>query len=337
MPQGQILPWILPPSHYLHSHPQLPRHWTKSSGNMKTKIVLLALLALTLTTHTAKAWWDTGHMVVAQIAYDEIKPATKKWADALIAKLTPFYPETHNFVEAATFPDDLKGHGVGAYSSWHYTNIPLNESGIAIACEATPDVDVVWAIGQARAVLGSTKSIDLEKAQFLAFLIHFVGDLHQPLHTTSMYTSALPGGDVGGNLFKLDDNVHSNLHKLWDDGCGYFDAFGKIDRAAGPEAWQDTIAKIARTVKHSVSKSSIIGLEQLDPQFWALEGHELAVNYGFKGLQSPDDSKSAIKPGEAPKPGYLTAGQKVVESRLAAGGYRLAMILDAIAAAFPGK
>lgn len=310
----------------------------KTRSRFLTAFAAACLCAFTLRPHTAKAWWDTGHMVVAQIAYDEMKPATQKWADALIAKLTPFYPETHNFVECSTWPDDLKGHGVGAYSPWHYTNIPLNESNIAISCEAEPEVDVLWAIGQARSVLSSTKAIDLEKAQFLAFLVHFVGDLHQPLHTTSMYTSALPGGDVGGNLFNLKDSLHSNLHKLWDDGCSYFDAFGKIDRAAGPKAWEGTIAKIAKAVTKAVPRSSIVGLEQLDPKFWALEGHELAVTYGFKGVQSMEGNrKTYLKPGDTPTKDYIAAGQKVVESRLAAGGYRLAMVLDAIAAAFPGK
>ncbi|MBL0018783.1 MAG: S1/P1 nuclease [Bacteroidetes bacterium] len=306
---------------------------------MKRILRFLALiLPLTLVFHTAKAWWDVGHMAVAQIAYDELKPGAKKWADGLIATLTVNYPQTHNFVEAATWPDDLKGHGITAYSNWHYTNIPLNDNGVAIACNATPEIDVVWAIGQARSILGNPKSTDAEKGQFLAFLIHFVGDLHQPLHSTSMYTNALPGGDMGGNLFPLKDSIHTNLHKLWDDGCGYFDRFGKVDRAAGPEVWKDTIQAIAKAVTQAYPAKSIMGLDQLDPEFWALESHNDAVNFGYKGVQSVDGSRKIyLKPNDTPSALYLEVARKIVERQIASGGYRLAMILNALFDAKAGK
>jgi hypothetical protein len=299
---------------------------------MKKRLSFVAfILALTLHPHTVSAWWDVGHMAVAQIAYDELKPDAQKWADGLIATLTTAYPQTHNFVEAATWPDDIKGHGITAYSNWHYTNIPLNDNGVAIACTATPEIDVVWAIGQARSILGNPKSTDAEKGQFLAFLIHFVGDLHQPLHSTSMYTNAIPGGDQGGNLFPLKDSVHNNLHKLWDDGCGYFDAFGKIDRAAGPDAWKKTIQDIAKAVTKAYPAKGIPGLEQLDPEFWALESHNDAVTFGYKGVQSVDGSrKTYLKPNDTPSASYLDAGRKVVERQIAKAGYRLAMILNGL-------
>ncbi|HEX2899901.1 MAG TPA: S1/P1 nuclease [Bacteroidia bacterium] len=302
------------------------------------KSLFALLFLLVLLPRTAQAWWDVGHMAVAQIAYDELNPGTRKWADSLIVKLSKSYPETHNFVEASTWPDDLKGHGVGAYSTWHYTNIPLNDNGIAIGCEATPEIDVVWAIGQARSILGTTKSNDGEKAQFLAFLIHFVGDLHQPLHSTSMYTNAVPGGDQGGNLFPLKDSLHSNLHKLWDDGCGYFNAFGKVDRKLGPDSWKGTIQDIAKAVTKACPAKAIPGLDQLDPAFWALESHNDAVAFGFKGIQSVNGNwKNALKPNDTPSKLYLEAAQKVVETRVAAGGYRLAMILNGLYEMLGGK
>ncbi len=302
------------------------------------RLVVALLLALTLHPRTCVAWWDTGHMVVAQIAYDELKPDARKWADGLIATVTANYPATHNFVEASAWPDDLKGHGVTAYNTWHYTNIPLNDDGVAVACEATPAIDVVWAIGQARAILGNAKAMPFEKGEFLAFLIHFVGDLHQPLHSTSMYTNALPGGDQGGNQFALKDSVHSNLHKLWDDGCGYFDAFGKVDRSKGPDAWKGIVKDIAKAVTKACPASSLVGLEQLDPAFWALESHNYAVGNGYKGPQSAEGARKAIlKPNDTPSTYYLQAAQKIVEMRVAAAGYRLGMILNGLFDALGGK
>lgn len=295
------------------------------------KAILLTALSLTLLPQICLAWWDTGHMVVAQIAYDELKPDARKLADAWCATLTAAYPETHNFVEAACWPDDVKRHGVLVYNTWHYTNIPLNDDGVAIACAATPEIDVVWAIGQARAVLGNAKSTTAEKGQFLAFLLHFVGDLHQPLHSTSMYTNALPGGDQGGNQFPLKDSLHSNLHKLWDDGCGYFDAFPKIDRTAGPQAWQGTIKDIAKAIAKACPASAITGLGQLDAAAWALESHQLAVSAGYKGIQSQEGNrKTYLKPNDTPTALYLQAGKKIVETQVATAGYRLGMILNAL-------
>jgi hypothetical protein len=290
---------------------------------------LLFILALTLTPLRSSAWWDTGHMVVAQIGYDELKPETRKWADSLIATVTANYPKIHGFVEASTWPDDIKGNGIKVYDSWHYTNIPLNEEGLEIPCTATPEIDVVWAIGQARWILSSPKSTKAEKGQFLAFLIHFVGDLHQPLHSTSMYSKDQPGGNLGGNLFPLKDSLHNNLHKLWDDGCGYFDPFGKIDRVAGPSQWTGVIEKIAKQVTKAYPRTSIPMLDQLDAAFWAKEGNFYAVNAGYKGLQNEDGGKpTPIKPNDTPSPSYLKNGKAIVEMRLAAGGYRLGMVIN---------
>jgi S1/P1 Nuclease len=284
------------------------------------------------------AWWDMGHMVVAQIAYDNLDKGTQRWADSLIGTVTAHYPETFNFVEASAWPDDLKKHGINVYDSWHYTNIPLNDDGVAIACDATPQVDVVWAIGQARAILASPKAKMFEKGEFLAFLIHFVGDLHQPLHSTSMYTNSSPGGDRGGNGFYLKDSLHSNLHKLWDDGCGYFDQFGKVDRTDPKRGWQEVVEKAAKATTKAYPSSAIVGVDVLDAAAWALESHNVAVSAGYKGIQSVNGSKSYwLKPNETPTALYLQEGQKIVAMRVAAAGYRLAAILNGIHAGLGGK
>ena len=98
------------------------------------------------------------------------------------------------------------------YSTFHYTNIPFNPNNLALP--EPPEVDVVWAINQAKSVLYSPKAKNVEKARQLAFLMHFVGDIHQPLHSTTMYTNKQPGGTLGGNLFYLDGKWR-NLHSMW--------------------------------------------------------------------------------------------------------------------------
>ena len=103
----------------------------------------------------------------------------------------------------------LKGDKVYMHAPMHYTNIPYNPDMVALPAHAQPEVDVVYGIQSMIGILSSSKPIPLEKARALAFLVHFVGDIHQPLHTTSMYPNEQPGGNLGGNRFPLADKALS--------------------------------------------------------------------------------------------------------------------------------
>ena len=115
---------------------------------------ILFALSLSFFQFQAQAWWDAGHLVVAAIAYKNLNPTAKEKADKLVKYLRRDYPYTNNFLALSTWPDDLKAEGVYAYSSWHYTNIPYNPYGVAIAKQ--PDVDIIWAIDQAKGILASS-------------------------------------------------------------------------------------------------------------------------------------------------------------------------------------
>lgn len=297
------------------------------------KRIIFSLLIIGSFPFQSQAWWDTGHMAVAMVAYQNLSPATRDWADQLIPVLQKHYKGTGSFVEAATWPDDIKGHGVGAYSPMHYTNIPFNPDNIALPANAQPDVDVVFGIKTQIYTLESSRAIPLEKAQALALLIHFVGDIHQPLHSTTMYTNEQPGGNRGGNDFKLDDPKHSNLHKLWDDGCGFFAPWeDKIKRDPLKEESMEALRAIADSLTRRWPESSLTDAANLDVDRWVMESHDLAVKYGYRGIQSVGDRgwKNWIKPGDAPTEMYIRAGQEVVSRQVATGGYRLARLLNDI-------
>jgi hypothetical protein len=81
---------------------------------------------------------------------------------------------------------------------------------------------VPWAIGLTAATLGNSASADVDRARALRFLVHFAGDVHQPLHAAEMYSADFPEGDLGGNYFKVSVPGYpsiDNLHYYWDAGA----------------------------------------------------------------------------------------------------------------------
>lgn len=281
----------------------------------------------------AQAWWDAGHMLTAQIAYERLSGPARNQADALIMRLMQEYPYTNNFVAASAWPDDLKAEGVHLYDHWHYTNIPYNPDGLALP-ESAPQ-NVVWAINNCKSILQRESAKDLEKGRALAFLIHFIGDIHQPLHCGSMYSNEMPGGDQGGNKYMVEE-AHGGLHKLWDDGCGLTSELNDIRPYGQPkepisEANMKRIAKFARQITKAWPAKSFDELELHDPDFWALESHKLAVKYAYHGRNGMTEGKQQfLEPGGKPGTEYIEKGREIVAKRIALGGYRLAQTLNFI-------
>jgi len=92
-------------------------------------------------------------MVTAMIAYENLTPEAKQQVDALTKQLNRDYPYVNHFITTGPCPDDMKAEGVSTYNTWHYTNIPLNNSRIAL--QDQPEIDIIWAINQMQKVLNS--------------------------------------------------------------------------------------------------------------------------------------------------------------------------------------
>ncbi len=292
---------------------------------------LLALFFL-LGGFSAQAWWDPGHMVTAMIAYLNLDPPVRAKVDALVATLQRDYPQVNHFIALGPWPDDLKADGVRAYDTWHYCDIPHNPDGVALP--PAPEVDIRWAIRQCRSILQDERPKQAEKARFLAFLVHFVSDLHQPLHSTSVYSNELPGGNRGGNEFPLE-GTWRNLHMLWDDGCGFLSDYNDIRPYGEPPQplRPDQVARIqalASRLMERYPENTLPEAHILDADFWALESHKLALDFGYRGIKDPQARGRAryLQPGDEPTPHYLERGQEVVQRQLALSGYRLAALLN---------
>jgi hypothetical protein len=183
---------------------------------------ILALLATLAVATPAAAYWEYGHETVAAIAWANVKPATRTAITRILAHQpdldTPECP-ARTIEEASVWPDcvkplkDAAGQSRFGYAySWHYQNVDICQPFTLVpACK---DGNCVSAqIPRQQAILKDRRASPRDRAMALAFLVHFVGDLHQPLHAGDK-------GDKGGNDAKAAYGVYAparlNLHSIWD-------------------------------------------------------------------------------------------------------------------------
>ena len=189
------------------------------------KLLPLAALAAALTLASpAQAYWEFGHQTIARIAMKNVTPRTARAVKALLARSalldTPTCPAT-TIESASTWADCVKplknpdGSSRFGYAyGWHFQDVDVCapfEASLAAACK---DGNCVSAqIEKDVATLKDRTASDKDRVQALVFLIHFVGDLHQPLHAGEKH-------DQGGNKVAASYNGYSperfNLHSIWD-------------------------------------------------------------------------------------------------------------------------
>lgn len=275
-------------------------------------LALSAAVSSLLTATPAQAWWETGHMVTAQVAYQQLKPEVRKEADRLIQVLAVVEPDPlkNHFVPAAVWMDHTKARGLGAFDEWHYINIPYNPEGLPEVTDAHP-TNVVVILERMLKTLSSEKTTDFEKAFALRIVLHLVGDIHQPFHAVGKVSHTYPDGDRGGNRTKVHDDKVENIHYFWDSTAGLF---GDVK----PEAWQQGIPSFAETVMKQHPASKYTGQLEPKPADWATESYKLAVKYGYMALPANGEIS----------PEFRKNVQQICAERLALGGYRLAEILN---------
>ncbi len=183
------------------------------------KIRLVALLSLILASAPAHAWWEYGHETTAAIAYANVKPNTRAAIDRLLRQSrtldTPTCP-ARTLEQASVWADCVKQPALRerfSYAfSWHYQNVDVCKPfDLAAACK---DGHCVSAQITRNAKLLADKTLPVrERVTALAFLTHFVGDLHMPLHAGDR-------SDRGGNDLKAAYGIfagsRTNLHSVWD-------------------------------------------------------------------------------------------------------------------------
>jgi hypothetical protein len=232
------------------------------------KIGSIAALVLATLMVPALAWDDQGHMMVAAITYDQLTDKTKaRVAELLVLSEYPTNGMNNAgpadqakaaFMMAATAPDAIKrdrthfkddgedptnttrapdpSRNSGfddkfMHKYWHYIDIPFSSDGTKLV--QPPKINAQERIGLFRKTIASDAP-DALKAFDLVWLLHLVGDVHQPLHATSRFTHTGTKGDAGGNNVKLCASpCKDELHAFWDDVLGKDETVSAAIIAAG--------------------------------------------------------------------------------------------------------
>ena len=239
--------------------------------------------------YAADDWGKTGHRVVGQIAQENLTP------EALEA--ITYILDGETLATVSTWADEMRSNpDFRPYDKWHYVNLPEDKKYHEV--EHTQD-NAVIIIERAIDKLQSDISKE-EQAFYLKYLVHLVGDIHQPLHTGRKE-------DYGGSTIRLKfkgrkaENLNTNLHVLWDTNM--------IDD------FKMSYTELS-TYLQSYKKQDFV---QGDAVCWANESHEI-VNKVYSEVKFGDELSYA----------YLYKNFYIVKDRLYRAGIRLANLLNKI-------
>jgi hypothetical protein len=307
------------------------------------KCIAFTSLAALTATFNARAWDGTGHMLVAQVAYDRLNDKARARVDELAAKLHKG-DAPYNGINIACWPDDIKGPAAdpqfrGLYKPWHYIDIgclPTDPDQFANPPALTPtNGNVLVALTHCVDLIRSKQydALVTNESVALAMVIHFVGDIHQPLHTTARYNpDPKPDDkfkdDAGGNgvtVANLGDEVWGkNLHSFWDEAYrryyenGQVQALDPLDHADAPDSppLKEWMKKLPLDVPGKLDTS-------YDVKKWIMESHEIACTQVYGTLGEPYGAKDIKLKEEYVKQATNTARHQIVVA-----GYRLAALLN---------
>jgi len=289
-------------------------------------VIALAVVCLILCLPTMSLGWGAGgHMMVAQIAFARLNPRARAQVKMLLA--IPINPaaissRSKDFVNAAHWADDLRPFTeFDSFKELHFIDKAFSTDGTTLP--PLPEPNVVKALEDNVNIL-KTSTDKNAQAQALRFIIHFVGDIHQPLHCATLASSANPQGDRGGNLVSIKITGANgkpkitNLHSYWDGGLTTFPPTGANFK---PPALSRIPAAARRATAGNPATDPALNLnEPTNFQAWADESFQLAKDVAYKGIAN----------GGKPTAAYSKKGVQVVRKRVAWGGYRLAALLNSI-------
>jgi hypothetical protein len=251
---------------------------------------LLASLLLISVTPYVLAWGQTGHRITGAIAEQHLTNKAKTQIKKILG------PES--LAEASTWPDEMRSNPADFWqktaSPYHYVSVPEGKAYPEIGAPAQGDS--VTALEKFSAILKDTKSTLEQKQLALRFIVHIVGDLHQPLHAGN-------GTDRGGNDVKLTFfGQDSNLHRVWDSGL--------ID------GQQLSYTEWTNWLSVRISKKQAKEWQVADPQVWIAESTQI------RDTLYPDSDRISWD--------YKYQHINTVKKRLSQGGVRIAAYLNAL-------
>ena len=259
---------------------------------------------------TARAWGEKGHVIVAAVAEFHLNQKAKAGIRALLGD------RPISSTRLANWADLIKRSS--AYqkkypknSSFHFVDVPYQEEGFDKARDSNDGNNVIEAIDRFRKVLASSEDAE-DRKDALLFLVHLVGDLHQPLHCADREK------DRGGNLLKVifveDRSRGLNLHRVWDTNL--------VNEAMGDLEPLD----YARRIDAAVTAKQKADWQKGNTVDWANATHKLAVERAYRkgdgGTPLPRDGPVELDQK------YADTNKLVVREQLQKAGIRLAFVLN---------
>ena len=252
---------------------------------MRSLIVLLVLIP---TLSFANIWGRTGHRVTGHIAEKHLSKKAKRAIYRLL--------DGNSLAFASTYADEIKAdRSFSKYSPWHYVNYPLAKK--YHESKKSEYGDLVTAIADCIGILKDKNSSKEDKVFYLKLLIHFVGDLHQPMHVGIAADKG--GNDIQVQWFKQG----SNLHAVWDTkmlemyGMSYYELGDELDRST------------TKKERKAIQQGTVVD--------WLEESHAYA-----------NDLYGSVEVGERLGYNYAYKYNPLLFRRLKKGGFRLAKILN---------
>ena len=281
-------------------------------------MVGLSVIFLTaLGASPAFAWGDEGHRVVATIARSYLKRVARARVDALLAS-DPDTLTAPDMASRATWADKWRDSGHRETASWHFVDTELDAPDLAQACFGNPPPAAPASAGPAQdcvvnkirefsAELASPATTPTERVLALKYLLHFVGDLHQPLHASDNH-------DRGGNcvLVALDSGRTVKLHAYWDTNL-------VVELGSDPVTLSASLIGQITPAQEAQWRSGT-------PADWAMEAFQVARATAFRLGSAPGCPAS-------PSPIALTAdydaaARTAATLQLQRAGVRLAAVLN---------
>jgi hypothetical protein len=235
-----------------------------------------------------------GHSLVARIADAQLTPAAHARVAAILG------PDT-TMASISSWPDQIRG-ARAATAPWHFVDIPIDQPHLDMARDCPKGDCVLAKIEDFKKVVVDPAATAVERKEALMFLVHFVGDMHQPLHCAD-------NKDKGGNDVKLEFfGRSSNLHSAWDSGL--LGRMGKEDELFARFSADLTEKRAKKWGKGTVEE-------------WAEQSHKAAQKVVYGKLPKAP-AGGLVKVDAA----YERAADPVIKAQIEKAGARLAAVLN---------
>lgn len=279
------------------------------------------IFILTLFTNSLFSWTASVHMIIAHGAEERLEPKVKEKVNNLLSNL--YFTPARTFMESAAYPDYIRREGLLMFNQWHTSWLPydpdhiLSPEKIAQMVKQEESNDAIYAITEGIRILKDPTASPFAKAWMLTFVIHCTGELHQPLHTITLFNHDFPEGDHRGSAFKiLYHSETQSLHSFWDTAAGLY-----------PKLTPEPLTK--RNKQLLVSYSDALMHENptepkaaaiLDPYQWREESYQLAKRYAYEGIAPHTEVSEA----------YIERTREICKKQIALATYRLANLLNGV-------